>query len=171
MKPDLRILRNGDGYNLDGSPENPCKCRRIGYMNVKNSPSARKGIPEIFQIGITYLDGWCCSQWEQHPPERLWQMFGGVTALVTFVMTCNLKFVNTPFEYRHNLKDDPELAEKERRLWVGVVRKTFIPFKTPHPGGYQGVWMSPSLEMNVIGLEFPAHDKFNSGHALEFGRI
>ena len=114
------------------------------------------------------------------PPDELWWIPGKRGAFMTCVMVDNLNFSNTPLEHRYNLythNTDPELkilARNEGLLWEGA-RKTFVPFKTPYPQGYQGVWMSLSLtgrgqipSCRTTGI-LSAHDEFTLGHVLELG--
>ena len=129
----------------------------------------------VYQIGMYDIDeGWCCSNWIRPPPDALWQIREEMWMFMTYVTATNLNFSNTPLEHRYNLhihNTDPELkilAQNERQLWRGS-RETFIPFKRPHPKGYQGLWMSPSLKVRGFCQIMEVRDTFTFGHALEHG--
>ena len=175
MKPDLRLRGEGNLYtHLDGVPSPPENPERVGYVEEYCTGKIWPDGKHIYQVGASKWGDWCCSQWEQPPPDELWLINGRMGVLFTYVKTDNLNFSNTPLELRHSLSvhpDDPTLeilAQNERLLWRGA-RKTFIPFKRSYPQGYQGVWMNPYLMTSAIGSIIHVHDKFRPGHVLEIG--
>ena len=175
MDANLHIRRHRSYTDLSGRRVSPGKCNHAGYVDVYDRGESWldwPDTPDVYQVGMDPHDEWCCSKWARPPPDALWWVPGEKGILITQVSTANLNFHNTPLELRHTLsarEDDPTLkilAQNERLLWKGV-RKTFIPFKRPHPQGYQGVWMCPNLEVGGLGEGIQVHDKFNSDHVLE----
>ena len=174
MNPDLRLRGEGDYHvHLDGTPAPPEDPQCIGGVVIRPGGENRPVVKDVYQVGAGRREHWCCSQWEQIPPDELWFIHGTMGYFFTVVLIDSLNFTNTHLELRYNLsinRDDPELeilAENERLLWLGD-RELFVPFKTPHPQGYQGVWMSARLSMTVLdGLTIHVCDRFRPHHHLK----
>ena len=172
MEPNICIGHYRTYTDLSGKSVSPRKHKHVGHMgSTPGGWDVWDIAPNVYQLGIDDWEDWCCSHWARPPPDALWQVRGKEWTLFTRVMDTNLNFINTPLEHRHNLsirRNDLELkilAENERHLWKGS-RNTFIPFKRPHPQGYQGVLMSPSLEVGDMGHSTYVYDDFTSGHVL-----
>ena len=174
MEPHIGIIHARTYTDLFGNSESPGKRKFVGYVDVLHRHENWDGTPSVYQVGIENVGDWCVSEWCTIPSDALWWVPGNKGYLATHVITSNLNFINTPLEHRYNLSvrtfDSKllTLARNERVLWKGD-RKTFIPFKRPHPQGYQGVWMSTDLKVRGFSRSVWVHDEFTSGHVLEFG--
>ena len=111
---------------------------------------------------------WCASNWDALPPDSLRQTpIVGADGLRTNVQLCNLNFDKSGYKncwdlyanYPTPSKAPPELIEGAASEGSGV---KFVPFKSPNPDGYQGVWGCFS---NLSQLELQwSHNKLkNSG--------
>ena len=139
-----------------------------GFMRGVEGPMSSRSI-----IGRERND-WCASKWAKTPTDTLWRDQRDV--LLTHVMHESLNFQNTPFEHRYNLiasytyaAEQKLLASKEYRTWSRGF-EAFIPFKKPHPEGYQGVWGNFDDWIMWDQAEMRVHDKYDSGvHLLKVG--
>ena len=181
MEPNICISHDGGHIYIDDDSTTLAKCKRVGVLHdafdyigsVETSPRDVDSYnpPSLYQWGARDGGHWCVSRWSSIPPDPLWLIPGDEGVMITQLINGSLNFINTPLEHRHNLsihEDDPELkilAENELLLWKGS-RNTFIPFKRIHPQGYQGVWMSPNMDVGDMGWATNVYDKFTSGHVL-----
>ena len=118
--------------------------------------------------------GKCISRWEEIPDE-LWESRGGSgDPFYATVEMVNLNFDNTPFYHQHNRwikhADDPSveisaLSRREIILWSDNT-KYFVPFKNPHPQGYQGVYGNFIYEIEGGKSFIKVKDEFISGQHL-----
>ena len=194
MKPNILASYIDTFVYIDDASTSLDKCKHtkfvyddrtiIGYMKVTYRGEGLFAAPTIYQLGVGEHYRWCASEWSTIPPDPLWRVLGDDGVLVTKVRVFNLNFDNTPFEHQsrqNHHQDGPTrcvgsqvppnpaldiLARNERHMWQGT-GKTFIPFKRPHPKGYQGVWMKPCLDVRKISWDIYVYDDFTSGHALE----
>lgn len=135
----------------------------------------RRDIPIslVFQVGGGVRYTWCASIWSHPPADELWGALGEDTVLFTGVERVNLNFHNTPLEHRHNLyaqkcwhrsSELVVLAQNEIETWGDG--KAFIPFKTPQPSGYQGVWLFYDTSESEIRETLVVMDRFLTSHRL-----
>ena len=103
---------------------------------------------------------WCVSEWETIPPDTLWGAREKELVFFTYVLSSNLDFRNTPLEHLYGR--DTSIP------WEGP-RKAFIPFKEPHPQGYQGVWASLEVWPKMMRKIISVYDTFSPDHVLEMG--
>ena len=148
-------------------------CGWLGYLNhnLRDGAYSRN---YLHDLKPQYKDLWCASYWETIPVDELWRWLDQPRSLNTYTSLRKLDFRNTAFEHRSNLNDLEggdalyQLADLERATW-GDSHCEFIPFKRPHPQGYQGVWgnFDPLLK-NLMADGFPVKDAFESGvHTLK----
>ena len=172
----------GDGMYLE----------MLGYLDLKRSwsddPSRHAAaICQELPSGMGYdsdrcADTRCPSRWIRHPIDMLWKWQGRRVMLLN-VAHYNLKFHDSSFKHRYNryireVGDHPELdklAAKERDEHSGSSGVEWIPFKDPHPCGYQGVlgnfddWLSRDGG-RLRRIPIPVRDRFaNQKHLLEVG--
>lgn len=151
--------------------------RQLAVYRIAIAPSdwfARDNPRRDYNAVILSSD-WCVSRWDSIPPDALWWVRGSKEVFYTYVDLENLNFSNTAFEHRHNLFESGDvsqhgiLADQEERLW----REScwgFVPFKNPHPRGYQGMWGRFNFRTSRRYREtLRVHDKYSSGHILEEG--
>ena len=135
----------------------------------------------------------CPSEWTQHPPDRIWDKVSprytdGGDILLLSVTPANMEWEDTAFEHRYryfcNGRKCPllkHLSEEEALNWGA--HEEFILFKSPNPGGYQGVLgdfgfltddpappgvIYVDALMDSIG-RINVHDKNDPTHLLEVG--
>ena len=158
MKPRLYVDRLAETLEhvgwLDGNPP---------YWDTHSNVS------QVETVG-----DWCASRWDYPPDDLLWWTRGTKETLFTYVMRENLNFQNTPFEHRYNLRisrpqtDLKILAKLEFDLW-GAEYEAFVPFKNPHPQGYQGVWGDFNFWSEMAYRRLDVHDTFEPDHILKLG--
>ena len=147
MTPDIYIVSGHDGHGPFsegyevGLPQIPTtidqeRCGYVGYIFTPGGITAR-----VYQRGASKT--LCASTWCSPLPTQVMSIG---RRFHTSVLFSNLNFTNTPFEHRYNLIDPSNdsveacrLARGELVLW-GWNYECFIPFKTPYPHGYQGVY-------------------------------
>ena len=171
MKPCIHVERSGRCYGHfgDSPPSHKNKNILVGCLyHLREDGICRV---DVYQAG---RGDWCASLWDTIPPDELWRVRGYRETLFVRVTSANLCWRNTPLEHRYNLhlgdgarfSELEILAKKERLMWEGK-RKTFIPFKNPHPQGYQGVWMKLEVWPVRIHEVFHVRDRFSPDHTLE----
>ena len=148
---------------------------RSGFLYKNRGVDTRFPEAFVYQVGMERFK--CVSRWDTIPNAALWRAQGRHEWLHTHVLTSNMNFLNTPLEHRykqsiHRGVPDPQLnllAQNERLMWEGT-RKCFILFKSPHPQGYQGVWVHlDGQPLPIWWGAIPVVDQFNSVHVLEVG--
>ena len=163
---DLKARDTPFGKRINGSK---------GYIGSLGRPTDYTSA-EVYQAGD--LDGWCVSEWE-NVPDGLWRARKTDDDVFhTFVQLHNLDFRNTPFEHRSKLccvskrewwkmyTDYEALAEMEGLVWGPVT--AFVPFITPNPQGYLGVWGDFGESLKLFPPSLYVYDAFESGtHLLE----
>ena len=170
MKPYLCVEGGSIDYGVFGDPPSQGRRTHSGYLHGGEDGWLRSTF--TYQIGIEKFE--CASQWDTIPYDTLWRARGSHDIFITYVRKSNLNFRNTPLEHRHNkylnrTKSDHQLnrlASKEYQMWKGM-DKAFIPFKTPNPQGYQGVWMSLDSWLISAGACLRVYDKYSPNHRLE----
>ena len=154
----------------------------VGYICKREiqSPYARVG---ILQDSANW-GHWCASNWITIPHDELWTLCKPDEALLSKVQVHNLDFRGTPFEHRHNeyvfrlrywdgssyiydIENMSSLSEQERVTW-GRYSGAFVPFKSPNPQGYQGVWGTFDILLSSRWHIMYVHDTFDFDiHALK----
>ena len=179
MQPHVYIEHGTITYGPfgDSQPNNIDEILRIGYIDECHGDWRT---PAIAYQTMTGVGGkWCPSRWETIPDDALWRARGLVDSFCMYVRVANLDFRNTPLEQMYNLSlqgmvlngsermsELETLARNERLLWEGV-HKTYIPFKKPHPQGYQGIWVNLREWPESICEIIYVHDRFSPTHLLE----
>ena len=169
------LFVQGDSINYGVFGDLPSRGRRThsGYLYSREDI-----LPEafVYQAGIERFE--CASQWDTIPNGAMWWARGPHDIFITRVKKSNLNFRNTPLEQRcnqslHRNTPDPQLdllTHNELLMWKGS-DKCFIPFKSPNPQGYQGVWVHLSGRyLPQMGVTLDVVDRFNSDHILELVR-
>ena len=164
----IRICLRSDGSQFE-TPLSGEYLNVVGYI-----PSTHRSIKVLRDYRYSY--SWCASSWEVIPQLHNWgKMF------LTYVDHTNLNFIGTPFEHRYNDHlsrhnsdhvDRHRLdrrARKELRRW-GWGHDAFVPFKNPHPQGYQGVLINLNVMFDYSCRRLEVHDDYASGqHILGLG--
>lgn len=170
-------LWDRNGETLEGpfrrSPRcNPGDCHIVGYI----APIAG-GVENGLFVAV-YM-AWagpytrCPSHWPLPLPDRIW---GAGDAFFTSIRWDRLDFTGTAFEQRHTLAisetqttDMIFQADLESVMWNDDY-ETLVPFKTPHPRGYQGVYGSFGIQLKTAYRTsnwVRVFDAFDGHHLLE----
>ena len=157
----------------------------VGYICGRD-PYAIHARIKVVQDSVNWRL-WCASNWESVPHDNLWMECTRNEWFVSQIKFHNLDFRGTPFEHRHNeyvfrlrywdgrsylydIENMILLSEQERVTW-GSRYAAFVPFKSPNPQGYQGVWGDFDKALGYLWHGIRVHDAFDSGiHALKVGR-
>ena len=168
MKPHLYVTHEETEYGPFGSRFSHEDDREhIGYLH---DPDNYTHPALVLQEGPA--ENWCASILEEIP-DALWWARGMKEVFHTYVYYNTLDFRNTAFEFRNmdsmckgENSEIATLANQEGLTWAEDY-KEFIPFKTPQPSGYRGVYgeFHPWLDRGVDVLH--VYDTFSPTHVLE----
>lgn len=115
--------------------------RVVAHIGLRVSLNSTHIVYDLYEV----QEFFCVSDWSRPPPSCLWgNVRDGLYDIIVIASYSRLDFTNTAFEhgylyFMHGSRELRRLAKHERAMW-GKNHREYIPFKNPHPEGYQGVY-------------------------------